>query len=196
LDITWFVLLILLPGVLAMKVHDALTGTGKRELKESLLSSAIYVMVVYGLLGLLSLVKAWNLTPIPLDGDFNPWTIAAVVGLSCAVGGTAGIADERQWLQRAARRLGFSYRGWRNTWADAFADAKGSWVNVCLSDGREIDGWARFYSSDGKAPMIYLKEASILSADKRSCTPVKGPGILVTPNAKISLVQFLDPAPD
>ena len=196
MDVTWFVLLILLPGVLAMKIRDAVTGTRKREFKESLLSSAMYVMVVYGLLGALSLVKIWGRTPIPLGETFNSWTIAAVVLIACAVGAIAGIADEYQWLRKPARRLGLSHRGWRNTWADAFADASGSWVNVCLSDGREIDGWAKFYSSDGKVPMIYLKEASMLSADKQTCAEVKGPGVLITPNAKISLVQFLGPHPD
>jgi|GEM_PF-3794816 len=193
MEVTWAVLLVLLPGVLAMKLRDAITGTGKREFKESLLSAAMYVMVVYGLLGLLSLVEALKLTPLPWVDDFNPWTIAAVAAIALFVGAVIGIADEFRVLQKLALKLGLSHRGWRNAWADAFDDARGSWVNVCLADGREIDGWAKFYSSDGKAPLIYIKEATILSADKRNAATVEGPGVLVTPNAGVTLVQFLAP---
>lgn len=200
MDITWFVLLLLLPGAMAMKLRDAITGEGKRGFNDALLSASMYVLVVYGLVVLLSLARPLGLTPVPIGTRFNPWTIAAVVGISLVVGFVAGIVDERRWLLKLVSRFKLSRRGWRNTWADSFLLSSKQWVNVHLADGRQIDGWAQYYSGDAKRPSIYVargsnpgEEVTILSPDGQKETSIPGLGVLITPEAKITLVQFLDP---
>jgi len=200
MEVSWLVLLLLLPGIIALKFHDAITGTGRREFKHLLVSAALYVLVVYGVVFLLSLAGPLNLTPIPLGVEFNPWTIAWVLGVAVSVGWVAGLADEHRWLLRAVKRLGASRRGWRGTWVDSFLlRGRKQWACVYLKDGTRILGWPQHFSSPEEENVLFIargKHASepvrIWPPDRDQSYPIDGPGVLVAPAAEVSLVAFLE----
>jgi len=197
MDFSLFVLLVLLPGIAAMKIHDVVTGEGKREFELSLLTAAMYVVVVYGLLALLGRIEALGITSSPAATAFKPITLMYLALLVALVGGVAGVGDERRWLPRLAEWCGLSRRGWRNTWADAFRECEDQWVSVHLADGRRVTGWASTISSDGKEPSVFLHRSDksnvvITLPDNKHEMEVLGRGVLVTRHAEIRLVEFLD----
>ncbi len=200
MEVSWLVLLLLLPGILAMKLHDAFTGKTRRELKNSLVSAAMYVLVVYGVVFLLSLAKPLGLTPIPIGVEFNPWTIVCVLGVAVVVGYIAGLADERRWLLEVARHLGGSSRGWRGTWLDSFLlRGRKKWACVYLKDGTRVMGWAKHFASLEEENTLFVargvhgnEPVLIWPIGKDSPYPIDGPGVLVAPAAEVSLVAFLE----
>lgn len=197
---SWIIVLVLFPGILAMKVRDVITGTGKRTFDESLIAGAIYMLLVYGVLTLLSLA-GMGLTPLPIgeNASFNPWTAFAAILIALAIGSLSGLSDEWGWALRMAHWRDLCSRGWRNTWFDTFRLNKRKWVSVHLENGIQITGWAQLISDDGKQPSIYVAKGDeddekviITTADGSRMLEVPGPGVLVTANAKITLIEFLE----
>jgi hypothetical protein len=200
MEVSWLVLLLLLPGILAMKLHDVLTGRTRRELKDSLVSAAMYVLVVYGIVFLVSLAEPLGLTPIPMGVDFNPWTIACVLGVATLVGWLAGLADNRRWLLEAAKRVGGSGRGWRGAWLDSLLlRGRKKWVCVYLKDGTRILGWAKHFASLEEENTLFIaagehgnEPVQLWLTGRDAAFPVPGPGVLLAPAAEVSLLVFLE----
>jgi hypothetical protein len=202
-DAVLLALILLLPGLLALRIRDAITETKTREFKESLLCGAMYVVVVYGILVALSFAKRLGLTPMPIGKGivFNPWTVLAVFLIACLIGLVAGIVDEKRLIQKAAIRIGLSSKGWRNSWVDAFRDSKRCWACVYLKDGTRIQGWSLYQSASSELPTVFLARGDreyggepvyLWPPNVEKPIPIEGPGILITPAAEISLVAFLD----
>lgn len=200
MEVSWLVLLLLVPGILAMKLHDAFTGRTRRDPKGVLVSAAMYVLVVYGVAFLISLAKPPGLTPIPTSSDFSPWTIAWVLSIAAFVGWFAAQADEHRWLPWIARLLGGSHRGWRGAWLDSFLlRGKKRWVCVYLKDGTRILGWVKHFASLEEENTLFIaagecgnEPVRVWPADKDAAFPVDGPGVLLAPAAEVSLVVFLE----
>ncbi len=197
MEFSLIVLLVLFPGIAAMKIHDVITGEGKREFNLLLVSSSMYVVVVYGLLVALSKITALEITADLVSAGFAPITLAYLVGIVLLVGVLAGFGDEWRWLPRFTLWCGLSRRGWRNTWADAFRESEDQWVSVHLADGRRVTGWASVISSSDKRASIFVKSckegnALITMPDGKSEIEVCGKGVLVAPGAGVTLVEFLD----
>lgn len=197
MEFSLVVLLVLLPGIAAMKIHDVIAGEGKREFNLLLASSAMYVIVVYGLLAALARITALRITVGFIPASFAPITLVYLAGIVLLVGFLAGIGDERRWLPRLTMRCGLSRRGWRNVWADTFRETEDQWVNVHLMDGRQVSGWASIISSSDKRASIFVRSCSggdalITLPDGQNEIEVHGKGVLIAPDAGITLIEFLD----
>jgi len=199
-NIVWLVLVLLLPGVIAMKVHDVFIGGGKREFKDSLVSSAMYVLVVYGLLFLLGRVRQLGITPLPIGSEFNPWTLVWVLVIAACVGFAAGLSDERRFMLRVAKCLGARTRGWRSTWLDSF-QIQGSkkWACVYLKDGTRVLGWVRYGANAAEEGSLFVARGDhgnepvrLWPAGEDGPFPISGPGVLLAPGAEVSLVALLE----
>lgn len=193
--------LLLLPGLLALRIRDAMTETETRDYKNTIMSALLYVVVVYGIVALLALVEPWHLTPLPTDPRFNPWTFLAMFCVAVSVGFLAGLIDNKRWVQSAALALDLSDKTWRNAWVDAFKDAERKWVCVYLKDGSRVVGWVKYHSASAEQPTLYVARGPVQShhapalyipAGTDEPTPIEGPGILLPPSAGITLVAFLD----
>jgi hypothetical protein len=69
----------------------------------------------------------------------------------------------------------------------------GSIVRVELADGRSVIGVVQYYSDNADDCSIFLTVAQWVSADQDKTVDIQGPGILLTKNAAISSISFLDP---
>jgi small nuclear ribonucleoprotein (snRNP)-like protein len=102
---------------------------------------------------------------------------------------------------RLLRKINLTERTSRNSiWNDTFQDvhqtvdpALGSIVQVELKDGRSVMGVVRYYSDTADECSVFLRDAQWVNPENQSVVKVDGPGILLTRNAEITSVSFLDP---
>jgi hypothetical protein len=80
----------------------------------------------------------------------------------------------------------------KSIWNDAFQDIKNRYLLVGLADERTVLGYLRYYSDEYEDASVFLEDAVWLD-DKGNETPVEGPGILLTKEAGIKFVAFIDP---
>jgi hypothetical protein len=99
----------------------------------------------------------------------------------------------RDWLLTLLRKWNFTERTARSSiWNDAFQDIQQSYVNVGLEDGRNVVGYLRYYSDDWQDASLFLEDAAWVEAEGNQL-PIRGPGVLLTKDAGIVFVSFLDP---
>ena len=97
-------------------------------------------------------------------------------------------------LLRLFRRLSLTECTSRaSTWNDVLQDVDGV-AQVELSDGRSVIGWVRYYSDDPDDASLFLERAAWVKSDSGELEPIPGPGILLTKDAGIRSVMFLDEA--
>ena len=199
MEVSWAILVVLLPGIVALKFHDAITGTGRREFKEMLVTSTLYVLVVYSISFAISLLPDAPVTLIVGAADINEWTLLIVMPIALLVGWVAALADEHRWAVTVAKWLGQSKRGWRGAWLDAFLiHGRKMWACVYLKDGTRILGWVKYGSSPTEEQALFVarggkgnQPVQVWLKGEPEPYPIDGPGVLVSPSAEISLVAFL-----
>ena len=202
MEVSWAILVVLLRGVVALKFHDAITGAGRRQFKEMLVTSTLYVLVVYSIAFAISLIPHAPLTMIAGEAGISGWTIPAVFAIALVVGWLAALADEHRWAVNVAKWLGKSKRGWRGAWLDAFLiHGRRKWVCVYLQDGTRILGWVRYGSSPTEEQALFVARGGAGDAPVRvwppgdpAPFPIDGPGVLLPPSSRISLVALLEGA--
>lgn len=190
--------LVLLPGLLAALIRDGLSETKAATARQLFISAMIFDFVIYiALLGLSPL----GVTAYPSGHPFSIMTVVAAFLLAVAIGVVAGVCSSRGVWQRLFFRWGWTKKGPTNTWMDAFqlAERRGAWAYVHLKDGRRILGLPKYYSTDSSNPELFLmaglegdEPVEFYAGEGANPVRVQGPGVLITPNAEISLVCFLD----
>ena len=75
-----------------------------------------------------------------------------------------------------------------SVWNDVF-DTKPHRVIVDFQDGRQVFGWVEYFSDYCYKPLIYLAQPQWIKKGKYIKTGLDG--ILITPDQKISFVEFL-----
>lgn len=193
------IIILLLPGFLALRIRDGIAETSKRESKEAWLPALLFDLPIYLLLLVVSRIPQFALTPTLTEGGFNPMTLLAVLMIASAVGVVAGLVDEKRWIRTLMIKLGISRKGWRNAWADSFRQAKKCWAIVYLKDGTRVFGWPQFYSADDKEPTIFLaagkrggEPVTIIPPGATYQIPIRGPGVLLVPSAGVTRLEFLE----
>lgn len=196
------ILMLLLPGFLALRIRDGIAETRKRSANEAWLPALLFDLPIYLILLGIAKVKTFGLTPTLSGKDFNPMTVLAALAIAVAVGVIVGVLDEKRIIRSFLVVTGISRKGWRNAWADSFRAARGCYANVRLKDGTELYGWPKFYSAGPESCMIFLArrgpqrdQVSIRQpGEKAKEFEIEGPGVLITPEAEITFVEFVDPA--
>jgi hypothetical protein len=92
------------------------------------------------------------------------------------------------------RKIGLTERTSRSSiWNDVFQfDRESQIVQVELADGRSLQGIVRFYSDTAEESSVFLSNARWIG-DEGEIVEVPGPGVLLTKEAKIISISFLDP---
>jgi hypothetical protein len=93
---------------------------------------------------------------------------------------------------RFLRRIRLTDRTTRSSiWNDVLQDIDGV-AQVELSDGRSVIGWVAYYSDDPDEASIFLERAAWVKTGTDELESIAGPGILLTKQAGIRAVMFLD----
>lgn len=196
---TLVLVILLLPGFLALRVRDVFVKVRKRPFKETWLSALLFDLPVFLVLLGIAQHEVWGLTPTLSEGAFNPMTILAALLLAIAIGALSGAVENWRVLRNLLRCLGLSRKGWVGAWADAFLharDREADWAVVHTKDGSMYHGWPEIISVDGEKPSILLTR----QGDDRVSwvTPggeefeLDGLSIFLTPNSEITRVDFVD----
>ena len=105
-----------------------------------------------------------------------------------------GANINHDWLLKLLRKCKITERTARSSiWNDAFQDIKGTYVLVNLADGRSVLGYLRYYSDEQEDASIFLEDATWVT-ENGDQEAINGPGILLTKEAAIQSVAFLNPA--
>jgi len=197
------VLFILLPGFLAAYVLQMLVTRPKQSDLEKVVEALIFSFIIYFASAPVlrqRLPVSWhNVT----EGGVTSWVIdvtywkllVMLVLLPLAFGLISAFLMQRDYLLRFFRHIDLTDRTSRaSTWKDVLQDVEGV-AQVELADGRSLMGWVRYYSDDSEDASIFLERAAWVNADSSGLEPIDGPGILLTKEAKIRCVMFLN-APD
>jgi hypothetical protein len=192
------ILLILLPGFATAYLVQLLAARRKQSGLDKVVEALIFSLVLY----LFTLPFFGYTLPITWHyGDSahsDSWQILIVwphlltlAILAIVLGALYAHSINHNWLTAPFRWLAVSERSARSSvWNDVFSDLKGI-VQVGLSDGRTVIGWLRQYSDEDDAHVLFLEEAAWIDGDLKEI-PIHGPGILLTKNAGIEYVMFLD----
>ena len=192
------IFLILLPGFAAAYLVQTLTVRAKQTDLEKVIEALLFSFVIY--------ISFYALHP-RLDPTLIWGTISSSQGfhlldLLTLFGVTLGWAFLLIWFvnkdgTRVLRKWGITERTSRSSvWNDVFqGDPETQIVQVELADGRSVQGIVGFYSDTPDESSIFLRSARWIGSDGEQAEIV-GPGILLTKEAKIISISFLDPAGD
>jgi hypothetical protein len=190
------ILLILLPGFAAAYFVQLIAIRAKQSDLDKVIEALLFSFLIYVSDSLIHRGQA----PIAISHnaqgdaiDFHPGNLLWLAGLALFFGlaMTAYV-----W-----RRLKLTERTSRNSiWNDAFQDVRqtvdpslGTFVQVELKDGRSIMGVVSFYSDIAMECSVFLQNARWINPEDGSIVKIDGPGILLTQNAEITSVSFLNP---
>lgn len=190
-------MLILFPGVLGLKVLEAITDSRRRTEFDKFGVAVGFSLLVY--MAYLGLAWGFGLPQVPAGIEsgllrINGWSVVAIVLLAFAAPLVVGVVTNRGWLS------GLNYHGWIadrdiggpvSVWVGAFADYNNKWVRAHLADGTIVEGYVGWYSDDGEEHEVFLGEASICPIGGVFAA-VDGPGILLGRGAVVFFVEFLD----
>ncbi len=192
------VFLVLLPGFCSAYVVQQLCMRRKQteldKVVEALLFSFVLFLVTLPFFGYV-LPVSWR--PVATSGGVA-YTIAPNVKylwtlllLSIAAGAGYAATINRDLALKLLRKIGLTERTARySIWNDAFEDIPRSYLQAELSDGRIVVGYLRYYSDDPEEASIFLEDAAWLTDEGEIA--IDGPGILLTKEAKIVFISFLD----
>ena len=195
------ILLLLLPGFLMLLIQENLGEKKERTQVEKIfviLLYDIFVFLIY--LGVSKFVP--NLKPFILgikeekldiigSSFFN---IAFILIVASFLGILFGIFNIYGWHYNLLRKFKLTYKTGRSSvWNDAFYEKQGYYVIVHLDGGVRIFGWISDFSTDPNPKYLFIREAKYLGMSPEEEVVVNGPGVLVTNEAKIKLIEFLTP---
>jgi hypothetical protein len=193
------ILLVLLPGFASAYVVHMLAVRRKKSDLEKIVEALLFSLLFY----LVTLPFFSNTLPIgwrPMDNhpDIYQVTViwkhlAALAGLALVFGVVYAANINHDWLMSFFRWIKVTDRSSRSTiWNDAFQDPDlDGYVQVGLSGDRNVIGWVNDYSDEEGSFELLLGDAAWVERDGR-LQPIKGPGILITNEARIEYVMFLD----
>jgi len=194
------VLFILLPGFLAAYILQSLVRRPKQSDLEKLVEALIFSFVVYLISALIigtELPISWQAEKGPLGNltyaiHLSWWKLLVLLLLPIILGLLSAFLMQHDYLLRSLRWAGLTDRTSRaSTWNDVLQDVNGV-AQVELADGRSVMGWVRYYSDDADDASIFLERAAWVKTGTDELEPIAGQGILLTKDAGIRSVMFLD----
>ncbi len=197
------IVVVLLPGFVSAAIVHALCVRPKQSEFEKVVEAFLnmfVVVVVYGFaVGKFPLsmeaTADKDATSYQLIIDRAPFLYLILIALGWSL--LICYCEQTDFPFKVLRRLRLTTRTSRSSiWDDAFSSyGQTSYVQVELSDGRLVLGYARKYSDDTKDMGLFLEDAGWVSEDG-NLTHIPGAGILLTKASGITNVSFLDPETD
>jgi len=191
------VLLILLPGFAAAYVVQMLAVRGAQTDFDKVIEAALYSVLIYGGYSAISRGKL----PFVLIGantanptiNWYPKSLVILLGVTLLVAVAAVVYINKDGNQ-LLRRVGLTTRTTRRSvWNDIFEGeaATDQAVQVELEDDRSVIGVLAYWSDSADDGSLYIQQAQWATQDGTK-TPVIGPGVLLTKEAKIKSISLLD----
>lgn len=194
------VLLILLPGFAAAYIVQLLALRGPQTDFDKAVEACLYSLLIYSFFILFThgALPFEVVAPKPpaTDGTvvWHPRMLWALAGIAVLFGlGMTGYINLDG--NRFFRKVKLTERtARRSIWNDIFQSEAETQqiVQVELDGGRSVLGIVTYYSDDATDCSVYLEQASWVNEDG-DVIPIPGPGILLTKNAGIKSISFLNP---
>jgi hypothetical protein len=194
------VLLLLLPGFSCAYIVQRLAVRPKQTELDKVIEALLFSLILYLVASPFfsySLPLSWQKkTAEGIEQytlQFNWPYLAVLAALALATGILYSTNLNNDWLLRLLRKLRITQRTARNSiWNDAFQDISSSFVLVQLSGDRTVIGYLRYYSDEPEDASLFLEDAAWIVDEEGTQDPIDGPGILLTKQAGIESVSFLN----
>ncbi len=194
------ILLLLLPGFLCSFLVRLISVRAKQTEFDKVVEALLFSTVLYLGVGWAfgnTLPISWieqekNGGPVftfLLNFRYLSWLSAGSVLCAFAYGATVN----HNWFHRLLRTVRLTEKTSRlSVWNDTLQDIQSRYLLLELGDQRRVLGYLRYYSDDVEEASIFLEDAAWLDQDGNQF-PIEGPGILLTKEAGIVSISFLDP---
>ena len=194
------VLLLLLPGFSCAYIVQRLAVRPKQTELDKAIEALLFSFVLYLMASPFfnySLPLSWQKKTVEGIDQYafqlNWQYLAVLAALALATGILYSVNLNHDWLLRLLRKWNITQRTARSSiWNDAFQDIPSSFVLVQLSRDRSIIGYLRYYSDEPEDASLFLEDAAWIVDEKGTQSPIDGPGILLTKQAGIESVSFLN----
>ena len=197
-EVAFRIFLVLLPGFAAAYLAQSLTVRAKQTDLEKVIEAFLFSFLIYVTYSLVHPGQG-PLLPWSSTGGrpvlFRPRDLLSLLVITVLYASLLILFVEKDGT-KYLRKLKVTERTSRSSiWNDVFqGKEQGAIVQVDLADGRSIQGIVRFYSDTAEESSIFLKDARWIAGDE--FIPLDGPGILLTKEAKIVTISFLNPGKD
>jgi hypothetical protein len=198
------VLLLLLPGFSCAYIVQRLAVRPKQTELDKVIEALLFSLILYLIASPFfnySLPLSWQRKTVEGIEQYTfqlNWPYLVVLAaLALATGILYSASLNHDWLLRLLRKWSITQRTARSSiWNDAFQDIPSSFVLVQLSRDRSIIGYLRYYSDEPEDSSLFLEDAAWIVDEKGTQSPIDGPGILLTKQAGIESVSFLNTGMD
>ena len=197
------ILLILLPGFAAAYIVQMLAMRGPQTDFDKVIESCLYSVLIYACF----ILFTHGFLPFDIIAPKPPATESTILWHRRALLGLAGITLVVALLaalyvnfdgNRIFRKFKITERtARRSIWNDIFqGEASNSQlVQIELDNNRSVMGVVTYYSDAAEDCSLFLEQARWIASDGK-VEPVRGLGVLLTKNANIRSITFLDEAPE
>jgi len=186
------IFIFLIPGFISSKFLDSLV-IRKQDQKElaSIVDALILSMVIYTIYSLTGLPS-----PITLDQansqfsyNYDAKSFVILLGISILLPMLLAFVANNDLHMKLARIFRITNKTSRlSVWHDIFYD-KNPLVIIDFADERRLFGWVEHFSDDPDKPYLYIAQPQWIVNDKYIPTGLEG--MLITPEQKISYIEFL-----
>ena len=197
------ILLLLLPGFLCALFLQAIAVRAKQSEFEKVVEALLFSSILY----LVTAPLFHNTLPVRWISGQQPgytnftvqlnWPyLASLTAGALLLAVLYGASLNHDALHKLLRTLKLTERTSRlSVWNDTLQDIRSTFLLVELGDKRKVVGYLRYYSDDAEQASLFLEDAAWLSEDGVQ-VPIQGPGILLTKEAGILSISFLNPRVD
>jgi hypothetical protein len=194
------ILLVLLPGFCAAYVIQHLSVRRKQTELDKIIEALLFSTILFVLtLPHFKYVLPVSWHPVNTSNgtiytlEFNAKYLQTLLFWAIGIGVLYAININRDLFLKLFRKFKLTDRTARSSiWNDVFQDIPNSYLQVELSDGRIVVGYLHYYSDDAEESSIFLEDAAWLTETGEQIS-IDGPGILLTKEAKIVFISFLNP---
>ena len=195
------VVLLLMPGFLAGRVFSHLAVQRRRSALDALGEIVLFELLIVAAYGVGSdRLGWWPALAWPATGSAeapsvdvlraNGPAITALLGLAILFGVVMGWIHNLDQPLSLLRYFGLTQQSTHATvWQGALYSHR-SWIVVHLESGERIVGWPRRFSDTPEESALFLSNAAFVG-DGDELSEIQGPGILLTREAQIRMIEFL-----
>lgn len=190
------VLLFLLPGFLALRIGERLTGRREDSQFDRVAVTASLTLIIIALYAFLAATLGTVFPVISLQEtaeqvsiavpQISPPAVGILLVITLIVGAGYGVYQGKESNSEL------------DTWTRAFREvqvvktgqgATGLWMRVHLNDGTQIIGWPKFW----RPQEVFITDAEIYDRSGKSLGEIKSPGgLLLTERTPITYIAFVD----
>jgi hypothetical protein len=186
------IFIFLIPGFISSKFLDSLV-IRKQDQKEltSIVEALILSMVIYTIYSLTGLPSPVTLDQVNSTFSYNydSKSFIILLGISIVLPLLLAFVVNNDLHMGLARVFKITKKTSRlSVWHDIFYDKK-PLVIIDFTDNRRLFGWVEHFSDDPDKPYLFVAQPQWVIDDKYIPTGLEG--MLITPEEKISFIEFL-----